>query len=367
MLDISARCAVTSSGLHAPARDIEMNRKAIAVVAVVAIALTSFVAIHIVRGQAHEPALELTAVLTPPPLTPPPVERDRPATVDVSLETVEAKGRLASDVTYNFWTFNGTVPGPFIRVRVGDTLRIKLKNAKSSMNWHSVNFHAATGPGGGGSVQVPPGEEREFQWKALHTGLFVYHCMTPHVPIHIANGMYGLILVEPEGGLPPVDREYYVMQGEFYTKGRTLQAGFQAFDVEKAHAEKPEYVVFNGAMDSLLNDGALKGQVGETVRLFVGNGGPTFVSSFHVVGAVFDAVYPDGAIGSPPQKNVQMTMIPTGSAAIMDFKLHVPGRFFLVDHSYFRSHEKGTLGALDVTGPFVPSIFSAKPNGAWGH
>ncbi len=345
-----------------------MNRKTAAVTAAVVTALISIVAIHIVRGQAPEVALEVAAILTPPPLTPPPVERNRAATVLVSLETTEVKGRLANDVTYKFWTFNGTVPGPFIRVRVGDTLRIRLKNAKSSMNWHSVNFHAATGPGGGGSVQVAPGEEKDFQWKAMHPGLFVYHCMTPHVPIHIANGMYGLILVEPEGGLPPVDREYYVMQGEFYTKGRTLEAGLQPFDVTKAHAERPEYVVFNGSMDSLLNDGALKGRVGETVRLFVGNGGPTFTSSFHVVGAVFDAVYANGAIGHPPQQNVQMITIPTGSAAIVDFKLHVPGRFFLVDHTYFRSHEKGTLGALDVTGPFVPSIFSAKPgNGQWGH
>src|SRR5499426_353539 len=218
-----------------------MNRKIVAVVATVVTGMTSIAAIHIVRGQAPEPALEIAAILTPPPLTPPPVERDRPATVLVSLETMEDKGRLATDVTYNFWTFNGTVPGPFIRVRVGDTLRIKLKNSKSSMNWHSVNFHAATGPGGGGSVQVPPGEEREFQWKAMHSGLFVYHCMTPHVPIHIANGMYGLILVEPEGGLPPVDREYYVMQGEIYTDIPHGQHGSAEFSVEKLLNERPEY------------------------------------------------------------------------------------------------------------------------------
>jgi len=338
-----------------------MKGKVAVVVAVVITAVTSIAAgIHVVGGHGHgsEPHVVVAALMRPPHV-PPPVNRDRPATVLVSLETTEAEGRLASGVTYNFWTFNGTVPGPFVRVRVGDTVNIKLKNAKSSVNFHSLNFHAASGPGGGGSIQVPPGEEREFQWKAMHPGLFVYHCMTAHVPIHIANGMYGLILVEPEGGLPKVDREFYVMQGEFYTQGRTLEAGHQAFDMAKARAEHPEYVVFNGSMDSLLNEGALGAKVGETVRLFLGNGGPSLVSYFHVVGAVFDTLYENGAVGAAPLKNSQMTMIPPGSSAIVDFKLHVPGRFFLVDHNYFRGHEKGTIGALDVAGPAVPTVFNA--------
>ncbi len=318
---------------------------------------------------AQEP---VKAILTSPPLVPPPVDRAGPAKVVVELTTKEAKGTLASGVEYTFWTFGGTVPGPFIRVRVGDTVQIRLKNDKASLNWHSIDLHAVTGPGGGATVtQVGPGEERVFEWKALNPGLYVYHCATPHIPVHVANGMYGLILVEPERGLPRVDREYYVMQGEFYTQGRTLESGHQPFDPEKARNERPEYVVFNGRVGSLLNEGALKAKVGETVRLFVGNGGPNLVSSFHVIGEIFDVVYPEGAVGSAPSRNVQTTLIPVGGSAIVEFKVEVPGRYLLVDHSLFRALEKGALGSLVVTGADAPEIFKslspAAPGGTGGH
>lgn len=299
------------------------------------------------------------AALVPPPSVPPPIQRRHAATVSVELETKEMRGSLASGVQYNFWTFNGTVPGPLIRVRVGDTVQITLKNARDSLNTHSINLHAVTGPGGGGEFQVASGEEQSFEWKALNPGLFVYHCMTPHVPVHIAQGMYGLILVEPERGLSHADHEYYLMQGEFYTKGATLDPGFQPFDSIKAHAERPEYVVFNGRMDSLLEHEALKAKTGDVIRLFVGNGGPALISYFHVVGAVFDTVYENGAIGRLPVQNSQMTMIPAGSSAIVEFRMRVPGRYFLVDHNYFRGHEKGTVGMLEVEGPEAPSIFGA--------
>jgi nitrite reductase (NO-forming) len=208
-------------------------------------------------------------------------------------------------------------------------------------------------------TQVGPGEEKVFEWRALNPGLYVYHCATPHIPVHVANGMYGLILVEPEGGLPRVDREYYVMQGEFYTEGRTLEGGYQPFDLGKARDERPEYVVFNGRVGSLLNAGALKARVGENVRLFVGNGGPNLISSFHVIGEIFDVVYPEGGIGRAPNQNVQTTMIPAGGAAIVEFKVDVPGRYLLVDHSLFRALEKGAVGSLEVTGPAAPAIFRA--------
>ncbi len=303
---------------------------------------------------------EVKAILTSPPLVPPPVDRVEPAKVIVTLETSETKGSLANDVEYTFWTFGGTVPGPFIRVRVGDTVQIRLKNAKDSLNWYSIDLHAVTGPGGGATVtQVGPGEERMFEWKALNPGLYVYHCAMPHIPVHVADGMYGLILVEPEGGLPRVDREYYVMQGEFYTEGRTLESGFQPFDPEKARNERPEYVGFNGRMGSLMNEGALKARVGETVRLFVGNGGPNLISSFHMIGEIFEAVYPEGGIGRAPNRNVQTTMIPAGGAAIVEFKVNVPGRYLLVDHSLFRALEKGAVGSLEVTGAPAPEIFKS--------
>jgi len=319
------------------------------------------------QGSQPEALTEVKAILTSPPLVPPPVDRAGPPKIIVTLETTETKGPLANDVEYTFWTFGGTVPGPFIRVRVGDIVQIRLRNAKDSLNWHSIDLHAVTGPGGGAAVsQVGPGEERVFEWKALNPGLYVYHCATPHIPVHVANGMYGLILVEPERGLPRVDREYYVMQGEFYTEGRTLESGSQPFDPVKARDERPEYVVFNGRVGSLLNGGALKAKVGETVRLFVGNGGPNLISSFHVIGEIFDAVYPEGGIGRAPNRNVQTTMIPAGGAAIVEFTVEVPGRYLLVDHSLFRALEKGAVGSLEVTGPEAPELFNALTPAAAG-
>lgn len=311
------------------------------------------------------PITEVKGILAAPPLVPPPVDRVGPAQVVVELETIEIKGTLASNVQYTFWTFGGTVPGPMIRVRIGDTVQIRLKNAKGSDYWHSIDLHAVNGPGGGaGFTQVEPGGGKAFEWKALNPGLYVYHCATPHIPTHIANGMYGLILVEPEKGLTRVDREYYLMQGEFYTKGRTGAIGHQAYDVQKARDERPEYVVFNGSIGSLMDTGALKGKVGETVRLFVGNGGPNLISSFHVIGEVFDAVYPEGAIGGSPNRNVQTTLIPAGGAAIVELKLNVPGRFLLVDHSISRAMDKGALGSLVVEGPAAPHIFRSLDPGA---
>ncbi len=321
-----------------------------------------------------EPAIipEIQAVLPSPPLVSPPVDRPGPAKVIVMLETKEAKGLLANDVEYTFWTFGGTVPGPFVRVRVGDIVQIHLKNSKGSLNPHSIDLHAVTGPGGGATVtQVGPGEEAVFEWKALNPGLYVYHCATPHIPVHVANGMYGLILVEPESGLPPVDREYYIMQGEFYTKERPNKDGVYPFNPERALDERPRYVVFNGRVGSLLNEGTIKATVGETVRLFVGNGGPNLVSSFHVIGAIFDAVYPEGGIGREPLRNVQTTLVPAGGAAIVEFRVRVPGRYLMVDHSLFRALEKGAVGSLTVTGPEAPEIFNplspGPHSGSHGH
>src|SRR5688500_18462714 len=247
------------------------TRVLVAAVAATVLAVGS-VAAQVSRGwqDTAEPALRtLKAELLPPPRVPAALDRREPMRVLVDLETTEEKGTLASGVEYTFWTFGGSVPGPFIRVRQGDTVHLNLRNARSAHNTHSIDLHAVTGPGGGAAVtQIAPGEEGAFEWKALNPGLYVYHCATPHVPVHIANGMYGLILVEPEKGLPRADREYYVMQGEFYTTGRTGTPGHQPFDADKARDERPEYVVFNGRMGALLEDGALTANVGETVRLY---------------------------------------------------------------------------------------------------
>jgi nitrite reductase (NO-forming) len=319
------------------------------------------------RAKAPSELPEVKAVVTSAPLVPPPVDRPGNARVIVSLETTEAKGKLADGVEYTFWTFGGTVPGPFVRVRVSDLVQIRLKNHEKSMHPHSIDLHAVTGPGGGAAVtQLGPGQTGAFEWKALNPGLYVYHCATPSVAAHIANGMYGLILVEPEKGLPRVDREYYVMQGEFYTKGRTLAPGLQPLDAEKLRSERPEYVVFNGRVGAILGDDGLKAKVGETVRLYVGNGGPNLISSFHVIGEIFDTVYTEAAMGGSPARNVQTTLVPAGGATIVEMKMDVPGRFLLVDHAISRAMDKGALGSVEVAGAEQPGIFKTLVPGTHG-
>ena len=332
----------------------------------VTIAVSALVVLAAVAGtvagekQRREvaPSNQITATLVAPPMVPPPIDRRSPATVLVDLETTEEKGTLANGVEYTFWTFGGTVPGPFIRVREGDTVKLRLRNHHGSVNPHSIDLHAVTGPGGGAAVtQVAPGEDATFEWKALNPGLYVYHCATPHIPVHVANGMYGTILVEPAAGLSRVDREYYIVQGEFYTKDRTGMPGHQPFDAGKARDERPEYVVFNGRMGSMLDERALTAKTGETVRLFVGNGGPNLVSSFHVIGEVFDRVYPEAAMGGDVRKNVQTTLVPAGGATIVEFKVEVPGRLMFVDHSLSRALDKGAVGMMVVHGDERPDLF----------
>lgn len=302
---------------------------------------------------------EQIAELTHPPFVPAPIGNRGATKLKVSLEILELEGEMVDGVTYNYWTFGGTVPGQFIRVRLGDEVEFVLKNHPDNKLPHNIDLHAVTGPGGGAeSSLVAPGEEVTFSFKCLNPGLFVYHCATAPVGMHIANGMYGLILVEPEGGLPPVDREYYVMQGDFYTEGGYGEKGFQAFDMNKAIQEHADYVVFNGNVNALVNENALQANVGETVRLFVGNGGPNLVSSFHVIGEIFDRVHVEG--GSLINENVQTTLIPAGGAAIVEFKVEVPGTLVLVDHSIFRAFNKGALGMINVEGEENHQIYSGR-------
>jgi nitrite reductase (NO-forming) len=300
------------------------------------------------------------AILTDAPNVPPPIKRDHATKVVVHLEVRELVGRLADGVKYTFWTFGGHVPGKFIRVREGDEIELHLDNHPDNKNPHNIDLHAVNGTGGGAaSTLTAPGHSSVFSFKALNPGLYVYHCATAPVVMHVGNGMYGMILVEPKEGLPKVDHEYYLMQGDFYTTGRAGERGMQGFSMAKALDERPEYVVFNGSVGSTTGDKALAAKVGETVRLFVGDGGPNLTSSFHVIGQIFDTVYPEGNLSSVTH-NVQTTAVPAGGAAIVEFKMSVPGTFLAVDHSLERAFNRGALAQLKVTGPENKLVYSGK-------
>lgn len=299
---------------------------------------------------------EETALLTVAPEVPPPITRNYATKVIVELETVEKTMRLAQGVEYTYWTFGGGVPGNFIRVREGDLVEFTMKNSHHSKVPHNIDLHAVTGPGGGAAASLTmPGGESKFTFRALNPGLYVYHCAVSPVPMHIANGMYGLILVEPSEGLPSVDREFYVMQSEFYARPDGDGKPF-TIDMEKGAAEQPTHVVFNGAVGALTGDNSLRANVGESIRLFVGNAGPNLVSSFHVIGEVFDNVYGEGGT-MVTQRNVQTTLVPAGGAAIVEFRAETASTLMLVDHSIFRSF-KGALGMLEVTGKDNVAVFS---------
>ena len=310
----------------------------------------------------HTPSDEIVgqeiAQTTDAPNVPAPITRTHATKVIVNLEVIEKKMRLADGVEYTMWTFGGSVPGKFIRVREGDLVEMHLKNNASSTMPHNIDMHAVTGPGGGAKTSLTlPGHESIFTFTAMNPGLFVYHCATSPVPMHMANGMYGMILVEPKEGLAPVDREFYIMQSEFYTKGAFGAKGLQQLDMDKGIAERPTYVVFNGSVDGVMGEKALKAKVGDRVRIFFGDAGPNLTSSFHVMGEVFDNVYTEG--GTVAQHDVQTTMVPAGGATIVEFGVENPGELMFADHSIFRAFNQGALGMMMVTGKQNPKVFAA--------
>lgn len=285
--------------------------------------------------------------------------------VEVNLTTKEVIAEMADGTTINYWTFDGTVPGPFIRVRVGDTVHVTIHNDETSLHPHNVDFHAVTGPGGGAAATiVAPGESKDFTFKALNAGLFIYHCAFGNPGLHMTHGMYGLILVEPEGGLPPVDKEFYVVQGEFYSEGGLGRKGLQLFDTQAYLDGKPQYVVFNGKTGALMEN--MTANVGDTVRMYVGNGGVNLVSSFHVIGEIFDRVYREGDLVTPPAEGLQTTLIPAGGAVMVEFQVNYPGNFVLVDHALARV-DRGAWGVLHVEGEADPSIYDGEIQSGHGH
>jgi len=293
-----------------------------------------------------------------PNAVPAPIDRDEPEYIEIDIVAQEVVGEVVdgSGIYFNYWTYNNQAPGPMYRVRLGDTIKVSLTNHETSLHPHNIDFHAVTGPGGGGAVtRVQPGETKSFTWKALNPGLYVYHCATANIATHNSHGQYGLILVEPEGGLPPVDKEFYVMQGELYTKGDLGKKGLAIFDSQALLDGVPTYVTFNGKVESLPR---MEAEVGDTVRMYVGNGGVNLISSFHVIGEIFDTVYPEAAIGSESIQNVQTTAVLPGGASIVEFKLDVPGDYLLVDHALARMN-KGAWAVLHVEGEQNREIFDS--------
>ena len=310
-------------------------------------------------------AVKPADIVRDPADVPPPLQNRAATVVHVTLTAKELVGTLdaSANTTYRYWTFNGKVPGPMIRVRQGDTVEVTLHNDPSSRMAHSIDFHAALGPGGGAALsQTVPGQSKAFTFQATTPGLFVYHCGTPMIAEHMANGMYGLILIEPENGLPHVDHEYYVMQGEIYTSEPKGKEGPQQFSVAKLMDERPEYSIFNGAVDALATQHPMPAKVGEPIRVFFGNAGPNQTSSSHVVGEIFTHVYQLGSLASPPLNNVQTVGVPPGAAAILELTAKIPGKFVLMDHSISRM-AKGNMAIFDVTGPENAALMHSGPAG----
>ena len=310
-------------------------------------------AMHMNQMEHQAQTMKAADIARDPSDLPPPVGNRGPAVVKVTLTSKELVGALdpSSGTTYRYWTFNGKVPAPFIRVRQGDTLEVTVVNPKDSAMVHSVDFHAAIGPGGGAALtQVPPGQSKTFSFQATTAGLFVYHCGSPMIAQHMANGMYGLILVEPADGLSRVDHEYYLMQGEIYTTAPKGKSGLQQFSAENLMQENAQYYVLNGAVDAVTREYPMHANVGETVRIFFGNAGPNSTASVHMVGEIFDKLFQLGSLTSPPLNAIQTATVPSGGAAIVELKTAMPGNFALMDHAISRM-EKGDMAILQVKGP----------------
>ncbi len=241
---------------------------------------------------------------------------------------------------------------------MGDVLRFTITNLPGNTHPHNVDFHAVTGQGGGAAdTTVAPGETAIIEARLLYPGMFMYHCAYGDVPLHIAQGMYGGILVDPEVPLPAVEHELYMVQSEFYTTDPA--AGALTTDRGAITLEHPEFVVFNGAVGSLTGDNAPRIGVGETMRIYFVNAGLNLDSNFHPIGSHWDKVYQEGALLNPPLRGSQTTLVPAGGGTVVELIGQVPQTIVLVDHALARAFDKGAIGQIVVTGDPNPEIFEA--------
>ncbi len=216
-------------------------------------------------------------------------------THDIDLVVEEKKMTVAPGFVVGVWTFNGTVPGPVIRVHLGDTIRVHLKNPATNKLPHSVDFHASQVAWNDEMTSINPGEEKLYEWKADYAGVWMYHCGTAPALHHIANGMYGMVIVEPKGGFKQVDKEFALVQSEWYLGPQGEPASLTK---ASAGAPAPDFVVFNGVANQY-KDNPLLVDTGKSVRIFILDAGPNIDSSFHIVGTIFNTVIKEGIELSP--------------------------------------------------------------------
>lgn len=284
-------------------------------------------------GNVGTPAVGDPAVL--PPLAAGDVARVNLVLLDRTLE-------IAPGVKYQTWTFNGTVPGPVLHLKVGQTIEVTLSN-KSGMG-HSIDFHSALAPPNIAYQTIAPGQTIRYSWVAKYPGVFLYHCGTPPVLMHISNGMYGAVVVDPADGWPGGNEPSYVLvQSEFYTKPVPGLPGVYQGDINKARESMPDYVTWNGsAMQYLRRPLAIT--VNQPVHVFVVNAGPSHFSAFHVIGTIFDKAFVDG---NPANElhGLQTMAIAPGEGALLEFTVQQAGRYPFVTHS-FGDADLGAMGAF---------------------
>ena len=315
--------------------------------------------------MAQGPLPKPQRVSADPTKIPAPIRRSNPITHQVSLEVREVVAEIKDGVPYRFMTFNGQVPAPLIRVMEGDTIELTLSNPAGNMNPHSVDFHSCYGSGGGAAYTlVGPGQTKKIRFRVNDPGAFIYHCAVTDLDYHISSGMYGMMLVEPKGGLPAVDHEFYFGQNEMYIKDPVDAHSLATFDTDAMIKETAQYVVLNGAFNAITEEhyGALKVKKGETARLFFVNGGPNLISSFHPIGNIWNKAWLQGSLANPPFRFLQTMQVNPGSCAIFEMKFPVPETVKLADHSITRTARQGLLAEIHVEGSPEPDIFQVLPS-----
>lgn len=300
-------------------------------------------------------------VAADPSALPGPVDWTEARYHQVTLEAVEVVAEIEPGVTFNYMTLGGQIPGPMIRVRQGDTIEFTLSNPAGNLMPHNIDLHAVYGTGGGAvATNAVAGQTNGMIFKAMYPGAFIYHCAVAALDYHISTGMFGMIVVEPPEGLPPVDHEFYLGQHEIYTDQAAGVKGHHNFDFQAMLREDPTYVLLNGEKYALTPErrGGMKVKVGETARIFFVCGGPNLTCNLHPVGNVWTKVWREGAILNTPERYVQTVAVPPGSCLIAEMEFPVPGSVQLVDHALSRVVSKGMLGIIEVEGEARPDIFN---------